>query len=48
MKKQLRDGHAWKCECNFCRDIVNKERLSCSGLSQAMKLGCTTVNFQEY
>jgi len=39
------NGHAWKCACNFCRD-VKKEKLFCNRLSQEMKYGCTTVNLQ--
>jgi len=30
----------------FCSSIVKKERLSCNGLSQVMKHGCTTMNQQ--
>jgi len=31
---------------NFCSNIMKEERLSCNGLSQAMKHGCTTVNLE--
>jgi hypothetical protein len=48
--KQLTDEHRqrhmFKCVCNFCSDTV-KERLSCNGLSQAMKYRYTTVNLKE-
>jgi len=37
------DEHGWKHACNFCDDYV-KERVSCNGLSQAMKYECTTMN----
>jgi hypothetical protein len=40
------DGHAWKRACNFLSNIVKTEELSCNGLSQAMKHGCTTMNLQ--
>jgi len=40
------NGHGWKCACYFCSDIVKKERLSCIGLSQVMKHGCTNLNLQ--
>jgi len=39
-------GHAWKCACNFCSDIMKEERLSCNELSQVMKHGCITMNLQ--
>jgi hypothetical protein len=29
------NGQEWKSSCNFCGDIVKKERLSCNGFSQA-------------
>jgi hypothetical protein len=31
---------------SFCSDIVKKERLACTILSQVMKLGCNTMNWQ--
>jgi hypothetical protein len=36
--------NVWKHTCNFCSDIMKKERLFCNELSQAMKRRCTTMN----
>jgi hypothetical protein len=36
--------NTWKHACNFCSDIMKKERLFCNDFSQVMKRRCTTMN----
>jgi len=40
------NGNVLKHECNFCNDTMKMNRLSCNGLSQSIKYGCTIINQQ--
>jgi hypothetical protein len=42
--KQLTYEHKWVC--NFCSYILRKDKLSCNGLSQAIKHRFTIMNLQ--
>jgi len=48
-KVDAKTAYKWELACmetwwNICSNIMNKERLSCNGLSRVTKHGCTTVN----